>query len=275
MTTSDAALLAVAAAGLAATVVWILYVVGRWWTMSGRNAQVEASTDSGSGTRHDVMVMPRKVKKVTLLVELMMPASRPATTRREIKKEQKRQEREQQRKFEEYQREEARKREEAIANAYRKKALDEAQHEKALEEAASRLAEAAAAKEAAEFAKWKGRFAVEGAGSDALVSDESSPQLQDFIEHITTRKVVVLEDLAAAFGMSTAATIQRIEALLETNRLSGLLDDRGKFIAVSDADMDRVAAYIRKKGRVSVADLARECNRILHAPQPSPSSHRY
>ncbi|EQC33673.1 hypothetical protein SDRG_08777 [Saprolegnia diclina VS20] len=278
MQTSDAALLAVGAIGLAATMAWILYMVGyighaeaiaddangrqprrrQHEQQQGRNGLRQRrrhvrNDDEDDASDEDEEDEPRGGDR-------QRP---PPTTRREIKKEQKRQEREQQRKFDEYRRDEARKLQDAEANAYRKKVLNEATREAAEAMAAAEAAQVQAARDAAELAKWKGQFSVDDAGSDRVELSESTHLLSDFLAYLATHKVVLLEDLALRFGLSTTATMQRLQSLLTAGRLSGFLDDRGKFIAVDDDDMKRVATYIGKKGRVSVSDVARECNRLL------------
>ncbi|CAI5463426.1 unnamed protein product [Closterium sp. Yama58-4] len=46
-------------------------------------------------------------------------------------------------------------------------------------------------------------------------------------------------------------------------RISGVMDDRGKFIFISPDEMKAVASYIRASGRVSIADLAARSNELI------------
>ena len=65
-------------------------------------------------------------------------------------------------------------------------------------------AEKQAAKDAAEFDQWKDLFTVQDAGTAAAASEEESQsQLEQFIAHIKSKKVVVLDEVAAAFKMKT------------------------------------------------------------------------
>ena len=48
-----------------------------------------------------------------------------------------------------------------------------------------------------------------------------------------------------------------------TDRLSGVMDDRGKFIYISTEEMKAVAEYIRKQGRVSISHLANNSNQFI------------
>lgn len=139
-------------------------------------------------------------------------------------------------------------------------------------ESARAEAEAHAAAEEAEYAEWKGLISVEESGAehdgrgggDDDNDDDWGGLLGKFISYVTENKVIVLEELAAEFGLRTEDAIQRLTALEENGTLSGVFDDRGKFIHVTREEMESVAQYIRRRGRVSIADLAIECTRLLH-----------
>ena len=63
--------------------------------------------------------------------------------------------------------------------------------------------------------------------------------------------MVMLEDVAGEFKLSTKDTIARIEQLEASGRLSGIMDDRGKYIHISQQEFASVAQYILAKGRVN------------------------
>lgn len=46
-------------------------------------------------------------------------------------------------------------------------------------------------------------------------------------------------------------------------RLSGVMDDRGKYIYLSLEEMQAVADYIKRRGRVSIAHLASKSNQFI------------
>ena len=77
-------------------------------------------------------------------------------------------------------------------------------------------------------------------------------------------KVVVLEDLASKFKLKTQSVIDRITQLQEDGVLTGVIDDRGKFIYVSKEELEGVAKFIRQRGRVSIADLAAASNNLVN-----------
>jgi CTP-dependent riboflavin kinase len=66
---------------------------------------------------------------------------------------------------------------------------------------------------------------------------------------------VVLEELAQHFKLRTEQAISRVRDMEEAGYITGVMDDRGKFIYISEEEMESVAKYINKKGRVTIADL--------------------
>jgi len=116
-------------------------------------------------------------------------------------------------------------------------------------------------KEKEEFDQWKQMFAVEAEGE--MDDGRDASVVERFIEHIKIRKVVNLEDLAADFQMRTTSVIDRIRELEKLNRLSGVLDDRGKYVYISPEEMTAVAEWLKRRGRVSRTDLIAACNRII------------
>ena len=52
--------------------------------------------------------------------------------------------------------------------------------------------------------------------------------LAQFVEYIKDRKTVVLDEVAAEFGLRTQDVINRIQSLESIGRLTGVMDDRGK-----------------------------------------------
>lgn len=63
--------------------------------------------------------------------------------------------------------------------------------------------------------------------------------------------------------MATQDAIQRVEALQEANRITGIIDDRGKFIFITDEEMEKVVKYIQRKGRMALSELSKECNKLI------------
>lgn len=110
---------------------------------------------------------------------------------------------------------------------------------------------------AEEFDKWKDLFTVETSGTvEQTTAEDSAGLLQDFVDHIVQKKVVVLEELAAEFGLRTRDAVQRVRSLEQMGKITGVMDDRGKFIFVTPGEMSEVANFINRKGRVAISELA-------------------
>lgn len=184
--------------------------------------------------------------------------------RASTKKEKKRQEREAQRQAEQASRESRKTKQDYYAEKRRQKDEEREALERKLEEEAQ--AQKAKEEEAAalEFEKWKGEFSVDAEGStENEVQDGNQDLLSNFVEYIKNHKCVPLEDLAAEFKLRTQECINRITSLESVGRLSGVMDDRGKYIYISQEEMQAVADYIKRQGRVSISHLASKSNQFI------------
>merc|ERR1712059_77089 len=144
-------------------------------------------------------------------------------------------------------------------NRKRREKLD--QEEK--EEAEQRVREEKERKEHEEYLKLKEAFSVEDEGMDAGDEDDEENKLQKFINYIKETKVVMLEDLAAHFHLKTQEAIDRVVQMQEDGLLTGVIDDRGKFIYISQQELEDVAKFIKQQGRVSITDLAANSNKLI------------
>jgi DDRGK domain-containing protein 1 len=63
--------------------------------------------------------------------------------------------------------------------------------------------------------------------------------------------------------MKTQDTIDRIKSLESDGLLSGILDDRGKFIYLTEKEISGVVDFINQRGRISIFDLAQESNKLI------------
>lgn len=185
-------------------------------------------------------------------------------TRSSKKKEMKKQEKESRRQAEDASREIRRQKQDKYSEMRRRKDEEREAEELHKEEEAriQRLKEEEAAN--AEFEKWKEAFTVDTEGTmEAGLEEESRGLLNDFVEYIKKHKCVQLEDLAAEFHLRTQDAISRVLSLEKMGRLSGVMDDRGKYIYISLEEMKAVAEYIKSRGRVSIAHLAGKSNEFI------------
>jgi len=163
----------------------------------------------------------------------------------------------------EREREEKKKQKEKEDEESRKAAEQERLEEEREEEAERKRKEELERKEHEEYLKLKASFQLEEEGFDEDEEDNSEGQLQAFIQHVKDTKVVLLEDLAAHFKMKTQDCIDRVTELSDEGKLTGVLDDRGKFIYISQDELESVAKFIKQRGRVSISDLAENSNKLI------------
>ena len=160
------------------------------------------------------------------------------------------------REAEEQMRLQKKKREEQINEERKQQEEREMIEEKRKEEEERMAREEKEKREHDEYMKMKEAFSVEEEGFEEGDAGNEQNLLQEFVNYVKSQKVVVIEDLAAKFQLKTQSTIDRIKDLQNDEILTGVIDDRGKFIYVSQPEMDAVAKFIRQRGRVSITELA-------------------
>jgi len=157
------------------------------------------------------------------------------------------------------------KQEEEWAEQDRLKA-EEAEQERQEEEERARILEEKRVAEQEAYDAMKEDFEIEEEGE--INTDEKLDQeadlLSKFVEHIKTKKIVYLEELASNFSLKTQDCIDRIKQLLEDEILTGVIDDRGKFIYVTNEELQKIADYVIKTGRVSKQDLSRNSGKLIN-----------
>ena len=137
------------------------------------------------------------------------------------------------------------------------------EEERLREEEEAKRKEEIEKKEKEEYNEWKDMFTVEESGDKQEEDAKYENMLAAFIEYITIRKVVLFEDVAAEFNMTSKDVIDRIQRLQESGRLQGITDDRGKFIHITDQEYQAVTNYIKTRGRVNKNDLQMESNKLI------------
>lgn len=135
--------------------------------------------------------------------------------------------------------------------------------EAAQEEEIRKAAEERARREQEEAEKWMHTFTVEASGEEALSKEQGEALLNRMVDYIKHRKMVALEELAAEFSIRTADAISKVQALEAEERITGVMDDRGKFIYISRQEMEDLAGFIKKQGRVAIAQLAMKSSEFI------------
>ncbi|XP_063049519.1 DDRGK domain-containing protein 1-like isoform X2 [Engraulis encrasicolus] len=175
------------------------------------------------------------------------------------------QQRKAQREAELEEREERKRLQEAREQERRKEDEKERLAEQQQEEQERRAKEEQEKKEEEEYQRLKESFIIEEQGvSEELTETESQNLLQEFIQYIKDSKVVLLEDLASHFGMRTQDAIARLHDLIADGSLTGVIDDRGKFISITPEELAAVASFIKQRGRVSISELVQASNTLIN-----------
>nr|XP_033808975.1 DDRGK domain-containing protein 1 isoform X1 [Geotrypetes seraphini] len=188
------------------------------------------------------------------------------------KKLEEKQARKAQREAEEAEREERKKLEQKREEERRKEDERLRLEEERQEEEARKAKEEEEQRQHEEYLKLKETFEVEEEGlEEAMTEEESRSFLTEFIDYIKTSKVVLLEDLGSHFGLRAQDAIHRIQDLLSDGSLTGVIDDRGKFIYITHEEMTAVAQFIKQRGRVSIAELAQASNSLINLKSESVS----
>lgn len=169
-----------------------------------------------------------------------------------------------QRELEQQAREEKKKRDEQLEAERKKDAEKEEEVERKREEAERLAREEKERREHEEYLKLKATFQVDEEGYDECGEEEEDSLLVSFINYIQENKVVLLEDLATHFKLKTQAVIDRITTLQESGILTGVIDDQGKFIYISDDELTKIGEFIRNRGRVSISELAESSNNLVN-----------
>lgn len=191
---------------------------------------------------------------------------------KKLRKLEEKQARKAQREAEEAEREERRRLESQREAEWKKEEERLRLKEEQKEEEERKAREEQARREHEEYLKLKEAFVVEEEGvSETMTEEQSHSFLTEFINYIKQSKVVLLEDLAFQMGLRTQDTISRIQDLLMEGTLTGVIDDRGKFIYITPEELAAVANFIRQRGRVSITELAQASNSLISWGQDLPA----
>jgi len=156
---------------------------------------------------------------------------------------------------------EKREREAELEEEKKKKEEEEEAEAAKIAEEERKIREEKERKEKEEYEKMKKCFVVEKTGFDQDEDDKNL--LKDFIDYIKTEKVVIIEELGAKFGLRTQAAINRVKDLQESGDITGVLDDRGKFIYISKSELESVSRFVRQRGRITLSELAEASGELI------------
>jgi hypothetical protein len=101
--------------------------------------------------------------------------------------------------------------------------------------------------------------------------------MASFIEYVKTNKVVNVDDLASMFKLRVEDVGERLRYFISSGQLTGVIDDRGKFIHITKDELDAgerlsikrinrsflVAKFVTQRGRITLSDLVDYSNRLV------------
>ena len=136
------------------------------------------------------------------------------------------------------------------------------QEEKELEEEIQRVKEEQKKKDDDIYNQWKDMMKVGEEGVEKLdFKDEEV--INKFLDYIKIRKVVSLEDISGTFKLSPNDIVLKLNKFEKEGRITGIIDDRGKYIYITEKEMSLIEKMFINRGRISKADLIKECNRLI------------
>jgi hypothetical protein len=119
--------------------------------------------------------------------------------------------------------------------------------------------------------EWLAKMSVEAAGCERDAA-ESNPngeadEMQELISFLSSQPIVPLEFLSGKFAsfrhLQPTEIADRLRRL-EVHGLLGVVDDRGRYVSLRPEQVDALRNTIVRAGRITVPNLLRETNRILH-----------
>jgi DNA-binding MarR family transcriptional regulator len=81
---------------------------------------------------------------------------------------------------------------------------------------------------------------------------------------VKKEKVIVLEDMALQFNVRPQDVVDKLSELEKEERITGIIDERGKFIYITPQEMLNIAKFINNRGRISISEIAHESNKLVH-----------
>lgn len=141
---------------------------------------------------------------------------------------------------------------------YEEKEQKRKEEERKEEELINKLKEDKEKKELQEYENWQNKFELKEEGQSKLQFNKET-----FIQHITIRKIVSLEDLAGTFRMSSQEIVFKLNQLEDEGLIIGIIDDRGKYIMLTEKELANIEKNVISRGRISKQDIISFCNKAI------------
>ncbi|KAK1442454.1 hypothetical protein BgAZ_404840 [Babesia gibsoni] len=101
-------------------------------------------------------------------------------------------------------------------------------------------------------------FTVENEGN---VVDSETLNLEEFTNFVIWKKMTNVNELSSRFGLTNSVVVDRLLQLEDDGHLFGVLDDRGRYLYITDYEVEALTHYIESSGRINkYRSLASFCN---------------
>jgi hypothetical protein len=125
-----------------------------------------------------------------------------------------------------------------------------------------RMEEEKKKKDDEEYDQWKDFIKVGEEGEEGIDFNKEEV-INQFLDYIKIRKVVSLEDLSGTFKLNPNKIVEKLNQYEKEGRILGIIDDRGKYIYITEKEMGLIEKMLTNRGRISKTDLIKECNRLI------------
>lgn len=117
---------------------------------------------------------------------------------------------------------------------------------------------------------WKDYIEVAEAGiNNNMLEVDEATKTREFVNFVIENRVVTFESLASSFDLSIQEVVNKLKDLEREKMIQGIFTDRGKYIYLTTEDLENVANYIKRKGKVTIPELVDECVRMIDlSPKP-------
>ena len=158
--------------------------------------------------------------------------------------------------------EEKKKKEELLQAKLLEKEREKEEEQKRIQEELKKIEEEKKKKEDEEYDKWKNMIKVGEEGEDRMDFTKEET-INQFLDYIKIRKVVSLEDISGTFKLNPNDIVMKLNQYEKEGRIMGIIDDRGKYIYITEKEMGLIEKMLMNRGRISKTDLIKECNRLI------------
>lgn len=177
------------------------------------------------------------------------------------------QRKEEKKKFREYQEETRKRNEEAekqIAKEERKKKKELEKREMEEAKAWKEYQQKKEDEEGEIYRSWKSSIKIESEGSIEMEKKDIESKATEMVEYLKRKKVVAIEEILGAFQIKEEGQVVKIlDQLIEKQNLFAFLDGNGKYVCISNEEVEKIKEFVKAKGRVSFNELGVFANRMI------------